>query len=75
MAWNPAPEVAVARDAANRLGALSKTTVNEIVVLYITADGNLGLSTYGKDVTKCKDAKWLGEKLFQKTMEIWEDYR
>lgn len=73
MAWNPAPEVAVARDAAQRLGGLARKTVDQIVVLYITTDGTLGLSTYGKDRVHCARAKYLGEQLFKETIQLWED--
>lgn len=59
MAWNPSPEVAVARDAGNRLEA------EMCIVLYITEDGNLGMASYGKTKNLCGKAGKLGDKLFE----------
>lgn len=70
MAWNPSPEVAVARDAAAKLGPLAKSEVQQIIVLYVTADDRLGLATYGKDKRLCAAAKWLGDKLYDRTVEL-----
>ena len=68
MAWNPSPEVAVARDAAHKLGSLVGSGVRQIVVLYVTEDGRLGLASYGKDKANCAKAKWLGDRLYEQTM-------
>lgn len=72
MAWNPSPEVQVARDAAGRLGAITKATVTQVVIVYITDDGRLGTVTYGKDRQLCAEAKLLGDKLYERTMEHWK---
>lgn len=74
MAWNPSPEVQVARDAASRLGTIAKTTVKQIVLIYITDDDRLGSVTYGRDRNLCAQAKLLGDKLYRRTIEHWEDY-
>lgn len=74
MAWNPSPEVQVARDAANRLGGLAKATVKQVVIIYVTDDDRLGSVTYGQDRRLCAQAKVLGDKLYQRTIEHWQDY-
>ena len=52
MAWNPSPEVAVARDAAKRLGDAPMC-----IVLWVDKDGRgLGMASYGKTMALCKSA-------------------
>jgi hypothetical protein len=65
MAWNPSPEVAVARNAAKKLGDLSKSEVTQIVIAYITADGRIGYASYGQTKELCADARRLGDKMFE----------
>lgn len=73
MAWNPSPEVQVARDAASRLGSLAKSDVRQVVVVYITADGRLGTVTYGATKELCAETKRLGDAVYQRIMEKWEE--
>lgn len=63
MAWNPSPEVAVARDAAAKLKA------KQCVVIYITEDDKVGMASFGKTKVLCSDAGKLGDFLFHKAME------
>ena len=64
MAWNPSPEVAVARDAAAKLGAPIS------IVLWITPDGKqLGIATYGKTRALCDEAKKIGDVAFDAVMK------
>lgn len=72
--WNPSSEVQVARDSASRLGVLAKATVKQVVIIYITDDDRIGSVSYGQDRQLCSQAKLLGEKLYQRTIEHWEDY-
>lgn len=58
MAWNPAPEVAVARDAANKLKA------STAIIVFTTLDGKLGMASYGKTKALCAEAGKCGEMLF-----------
>lgn len=74
MAWNPSPEVAVARDAARSLGHIHQTQVTQAVVLYVTADGKLGYASYGHTAARCRDARLLADKLYQRAVEHFEDY-
>ena len=60
MAWNPAPEVAVARDAARKLD-----DAPVVVVFYVTREGGLGMATYGKTMKLCAKAKEFGEHLWK----------
>lgn len=74
MAWNPSPEVQVARDVASRLGLLGKSHVRQVVIIYTTDDEQLGMVSYGKNKALCDQAKLLGDKLYQRTIEHFEDY-
>lgn len=66
MAFNPSPEVAVARDAAKRLDAAA------VIVLYVSADGKkLGLASYGRTKELCKRAGKIGDDLHAIAMG-WE---
>ena len=65
MAWNPSPEVAVARDAAAKLG-----DVEMCIVLYITKDSNLGMASYGKTSKLCKKAGLIGDIAFESVREF-----
>lgn len=61
MAWNPSPEVAVARDAAKRLG-----NAKQCIVLWVSEDGTqLGYASYGQTKALCADAKRLGETAYK----------
>lgn len=60
MAWNPAPEVAVARDAAKALG-----NAPVVVLLYLTNDQKIGFASYGRTKELCKFAGQLGKHCFE----------
>lgn len=55
MAWNPSPEVAVARDAAAKLDAPIA------IVFYVTRDRKLGYASYGETKALCDEAKKIAE--------------
>lgn len=59
MAWNPSPEVALARDAAKKLGA------NRVVILFTTAEDKIGYASYGETRALCDETKKLAEKVYQ----------
>jgi len=67
MAWNPSKEVAVARDAAQRLNA------DRVVIVYTTSNGQFGYASYGRDKNLCAEAKRLGDVLFERTREHLEN--
>lgn len=58
MAFNPSPEVKVARAAANKLGAL------QAVIVYVTPDGRVGMASFGQTKELCEQAGHLGDGLF-----------
>jgi hypothetical protein len=65
MAWTPSPEVAVARDAAKKLGNASMC-----IVLWIDEQGeHVGCASYGKTQTLCREAKGIGDAVYQKTLD------
>lgn len=55
MAWNPEPEVAVARDYGKRFGF-------DMVIIIGVTNGKLGCATYGKTKSECKAAGVLGKE-------------
>lgn len=65
MAWNPEPEVQVARDAAKQLG-----NVPMIVMVYVTRDSQLGVVSYGENRALCGKAKQLADHL-AKSCDTW----
>lgn len=73
MAWNPKPEVAVARDAAKRLSAITKTQVDRVVVLFTNTNGNIGYASYGDTAVNCGKARRLADRLFDVAMEVCPD--
>lgn len=63
MAWNPSPEVRVARDAAASMSRILDERVDRIIVLYTTAEGHWGYASYGTDAVLCREAKSLADVL------------
>lgn len=59
MAWNPSPEVAVARDAAKKLGDASMC-----IVLWVTPDKKVGMASYGKTRALCDAAKRIADDVW-----------
>jgi hypothetical protein len=68
MAWNPSPEVAVARDAAKRLGA------DRCVLIYTKPDGVIGAASYGKTRALCEATKPVCDRLFDVAMDEFADF-
>ena len=60
MAWNPSPEVAVARDAAKLLNAAPIC-----IVFWVTGDAKVGMATYGKTKALCAEALALGTRAWK----------
>lgn len=67
MAWNPSPEVAVARDAAKKLGA------DRVVITYTTVAGAIGYASYGETKLLCAETKRLADKLHATAYEFFEE--
>lgn len=63
MAWNPSPEVAVARDAARKLIA------DRCVILYTTPTGQIAYASYGETKALCAETRKLGDALYDRAME------
>ena len=59
MAWNPSPEVAVARDAAKKLGDASMC-----IVLWVASDEKVGMASYGKTKALCDAAKRIADDVW-----------
>ena len=66
MAWNPSPEVAVARDAAKRLH-----NAPMCIVLWVDS-GGLGMASYGKTRELCDKAGELGALVHKSAMRWGE---
>ncbi len=71
MAWNPSPEVAVARDAAVEMGHIVKSPVVQIVVLFVTENAKMGYASYGRDRLACGEARKLGDRLYKEALEFF----
>ena len=68
MAWKPGPEVAVARDAARKLG-----DADQIIILYVNyRNETLGCVTYGKTKALCDEAKGYGAICYDKLRQVME---
>ena len=63
MAWNPSPEVDVARNAARLLNS------SIAVVVYVRDDGKFGAASFGKTKELCKQAHVLCDFLFDSMMK------
>lgn len=70
MAWNPSPEVAVARDAAKQLDA------QMCLVFWVPRNQmtgckpQLGFATFGETSALCKLAKELGDEILKQGEEL-----
>jgi len=68
MAWNPSPEVAVARDAARKLNA------EQVIIVYLQLRaGKIGMASYGQNKALCDEAGKLGDHLFRTAKDYFED--
>jgi len=65
MAWNPKPEVAVARDAAQRYEQIHKAGVKQTIVLYLLDDDRFGVASYGKTKAECAIAGKRADRIFE----------
>lgn len=61
MAWNPSPEVAVARAAAKDLAA------KQCIVIYLT-ESQIGMASYGQTKKLCAEAGKLGDVAYDAIM-------
>ena len=60
MPWNPSPEMAVARDAAKKLG-----NADECIIVYINyRTEKLGVASYGRTRALCTHAKMLADAVY-----------
>ena len=68
MAWNPSPEVAAVRDAANKLKAPFA------VMIFLDEKGErLGMASYGKTMALCAKAGEFGKHLLNAAHEWGDD--
>lgn len=66
MAWNPSPEVQIARDAAKALSAIpNKQFVNRCIVLFTTIDHQIGYASYGVSPALCGQARRLADEAYK----------
>ena len=66
MAFNPSQEVAVARDAANKLGAFA------CVIVFLREKDGIGMASYGQNQALCAAAWKLGDELFEAAQKHFE---
>lgn len=72
MAWNPSPEVQVARDAAAAIGRIKKSKVERCVVMFTMAD-QMGYASYGVDAAFCAEARRMADVSFAAICDAWDD--
>lgn len=65
MAWNPTMEVALARDAAKKLGDAPRC-----IILWTSPSGMVGMASYGKTRALCADTGKMGDKLWCQFAEM-----
>ena len=64
MAWNPSPEVAAVRDAANKLKSPFA------VVIYLNENGStINMASYGKNMALCDQAGKFGDYLLEQALK------
>ena len=63
MAWNPSPEVKVARDAAQKLDA------EMCVVIYVNRKEQIGYASYGRTKALCDETKKLADHCLESAMD------
>ena len=71
MAWNPSPEVAVAREASTRLSSILKTEVDQIIIVFKTKNDQVGYASYGKTKALCDVAGVLADQLFDEAKSFF----
>ena len=72
MAWNPSPEVRVARDAATQMQLVLREHVDRMIVIYTTTEGHWGYASYGDTPTNCRAAKVLADVAAQAVLSELE---
>lgn len=72
MAWNPSPEVQVARDAAKALGAIKGVTVDRCVINWTSDCGKVGYSSFGLTSKLCGEARRMGDVVYDALIEHYE---
>jgi hypothetical protein len=71
MAWNPTPEVQVARDAAKAL-TKSGRFIDRCVILFTTEQGEMGYASYGKDSRHCGEARRIADAAYEHVASMFE---
>ena len=67
MAFNPSKEVAIARDAAAKLGS------DRAIIFYTLPDGRYGYASYGKTPALCRQARKEADSIFDAVGEAFAE--
>jgi hypothetical protein len=65
MAWNPSPEVAVAREFSSKFGA------DRVIIFYSKPDGTYHYASFGTDRQLCKEAGEVADSVFEQIGEAF----
>lgn len=65
MAWNPSPEVQVARDAATAIGKVTKANIDMCIVTWIDNQSRAGYASYGRTSVLCGMARRVADVAYQ----------
>ena len=63
MAWNPSPEVTMARDYAKRFNK------HVVIIFHIDADEQFGYASYGRNKALCAQARTLADMMYNAAIE------
>ena len=61
MAWNPTPEVAVARDAHKAIQDVLGEPIDKCILIYSTDSHALGYASYGRNSALCGQARRMAD--------------
>lgn len=65
MAWNPTPEVQVARDAAASIGKIAKSQIDMCVVMWLDNQSRAGYASYGRTSGLCGMARRIADVAYE----------
>jgi len=69
MAWNPSPEVQVARDTAAGIGHVTKANIDVCVVMWIDDQSRAGYASFGRTPVLCGMARRVADVAYESVQD------
>lgn len=69
MAWNPTPEVQVARDAAAAIDKVTNATIDMCIVTWIDNQSRAGYASYGRTSVLCGMARRIADVAYEAILD------